>query len=172
MLVVGSVLEEGSTLQGTGVAGSTVQAVDDTGKVLGTTTVDSQGNFSLVVSGAQAGQSVVLVQNGVKGGAPLASLKLGAEVAFTTANIFKPDQGGSLGISFKAQADERVTVRIFNVAGELVRPLMEMDCRIGVLYAASWNGKNGDGETVAAGIYVISVHGRATRSLKKVVVMR
>lgn len=172
VLLSGSVLEEGSVLQGTGIPGSTVQAVASNGAVLGTTVVDPFGNFSLPVSGASAGQSVFLVQDGVRSPLALTAFRMGSEKAFTTANLFRPEQGGTLGLSFKAVNDGRVTVRIFNVSGDLVRPLLEMDCRAGVLYAASWDGRNGDGSVVAAGIYIISVQGAGIRTLKKVVVMK
>jgi len=86
--------------------------------------------------------------------------------------LFYPGNGASLGLSFKAKDDDHVTIRIFNIAGELVRPLLEMDARAGVLYAASWDGKNGDGDTVASGLYVVSVYGKSVHTLKKVVVIK
>lgn len=168
----GSALEEGSVIQGTGVPGASIQAISSSGAVLGTGTVDSQGHFSLAISGATAGQTVTIVENGLRSTTTLTAFKMGAEKAFTSANVFRPDQGGKLDLSFKPDTDDHVTVHIFNVAGELVRPLLEMDVRAGVLYAAQWDGRNGDGSTVASGLYIISVHGKSIRTTKKVVVIK
>lgn len=169
---LGSVIEEGSTVQGSGVAGATVQAVDSTGAVLGSAVVDSQGHFSLAISGATAGHSISVIENGVRATSNLTAFKMGAEKAFTSSNVFRPEQGGTLDLGFKADMDDHVTVRIFSVAGELVRPLLEMDVKGGVLYAASWNGKNDDGSVVASGVYIVSVRGKSIHTLKKVVVMK
>ena len=169
VLTQSAVLVEGSTLQGHGVAGATIVAVDGQGKILGSSTVDSQGNFSLAVSGASAGVGVDVYQNGVKttaGG--MVARALGAQTAFLSTNIFKPKQG-PLSIGFKPQADDHVTVRIFNTAGELVQPVAEMDVKAGIVYAANWDGKNTDGRWVASGIYIVSVHGAHIHTLKKVV---
>jgi hypothetical protein len=168
----GSVLTGGSVIQGTGVPGATIQAVDTSGKVLGTTVVNSQGGFSLSVSGASAGEAVDIIQNGVKASTVLTALSMGAEHAFTSVNVFNPAQGASLQVSFKTDVDDHVTVRIFNVAASLVRPLVEMDTHAGVVYAADWNGRNGDGSMVASGLYIISVQGSSVHTLKKVVVLK
>jgi hypothetical protein len=168
----GTILVEGSVLQGTGVPGATVQAVDANGVVLGSAVVDPQGNFSLSVSGATQGVSVSIVQDGVASPTRLMPYRFGNENSILSANVFRPEQGGVLVINFKAPADDHVTVHIFNVAGDLVRPLLELDVAAGVLYAANWDGRNGDGTVVASGIYVVSVHGKSIRTLKKVVVIK
>jgi hypothetical protein len=172
VLSVGTVLDGNSLLTGTGVPGATIQAVDDQGIVLGSTTVDAQGNFALPVSGATAGHTVFVIQNGVKGGSPLPVLNLGAEKAFTNVNVFNPDQGATLSVGFRAEADGLVTVKVYNIASELVRPIFEATVTKGLQYQASWNGKNGDGESVASGVYVISVRGGGIKSIRKVIVIR
>ena len=53
----------------------------------------------------------------------MTSFKLGAEIAFTNKNVIKPEQGDKLTINFKAMADEIVTVKIFNLASDMVRPV-------------------------------------------------
>jgi hypothetical protein len=168
----GGVIVDGSVVQGTGVAGDTVQVVDASGHVLGSATVDAQGNFSLTVHGVTPGQSASVIQNGVKAAQPISSTQMGSENAVTTSNVFRPNQGGSLGLRIRALQDDHVTVRIFDLAGQLVVPLLEMDVKAGVLYAASWDGHNSDGSMVASGIYVISVRGKTFHTLKKVVVLK
>jgi hypothetical protein len=168
----GFVFTEGNVLTGHGTPGDQVQLVDATGGVLGSTSVAADGTFSLPVSGAQTGTSLSLVQNGVKTDISLTPQKLGDTRVFISKNIFRPLQGGVLDIGFKAIADERVTVKIFNLAGELVRPVADMEAKAGVVYALSWDGKNAEGQGVAAGVYLISAHGGQTHILKKVIVLK
>jgi hypothetical protein len=168
----GAVLVEGSTLTGTGLVGATIQVVDSLGHLLGSTTVAADSTWVVLTSGATAGTTVKVVQNGVAVTLAATAQRLGAETAFTGANLFKPGQGGSLDIGFKALQDGRLSVRIFNVAGETVRNLAFIDVQAGVLYALKWNGRNDDGQTVAAGIYVISVQGGGVSRLRKVVVLK
>ena len=57
---------------------------------------------------------------------------------------------------------EGVTVQIFTLAGELVR-----DLRTDATGEARWDGKNGDGESVASGTYLALVkNGSDTKTLK------
>jgi hypothetical protein len=146
--------------------------VDAQGRVVGSTVVDSSGNFSLNVSGAAAGSSIKLVQDGVVAPATLSTLNLGSNPAFLSKNIFRPGTDAQLDLGFKPTADGRLTVRIFNLAGELVRPVVEMDVRSGVVYAAAWDGNNTYGERVASGVYFVSVKGGGLLTLRKVVVLK
>jgi hypothetical protein len=168
----GGVIANGSLIQGKGIPGASIDVVDSSGRVLGTTVVNSQGNFSLVVNGLTPGLPVAIVQNGLKSTMPLRSIKVGSDNVVTTANVFKPLQGGTLGINILPLVDDHVTVRIFDIAGELVRPLVELDVKAGILYAESWDGKNDDGSTVASGIYFITVRGQSIHTLKKVIVLK
>jgi hypothetical protein len=87
-------------------------------------------------------------------------------------NIFRPGKGKPLTISMKADEPGRVTVRVFNLAGELVRPVFDADVLAGLWFQASWDGKNGSDETVASGVYFISVKGAGIRVIRKVVVLK
>jgi hypothetical protein len=168
----GAVLVEGSTLSGTGVPGATIDAVDSAGVVLGSAVVDAQGNFVVNISGATAGRTVVLTQDGVKATVPLKSEQLGSQTAFTSANVFRPRLGGTLSIGFKALSDDHITVKIFALTGALVRPVLDLDVRAGVVYTSSWDGKNTEGDVIASGIYFISVHGAHQSTIKKIIVLK
>jgi hypothetical protein len=168
----GATLVEGSSISGTGTPGDTITVVDGTGKVLGTAVVAANGTFVVPINGATAGQNVYVLQNGVKAPIVLKSGTLGAETAFTTSNVFKPLQGGVLGIGFKAENDDHITVKIFNLAGQLVQPVLELDCKAGLIYNCNWDGRNEKGDTVSSGIYFISVRGHHQHSLKKVILLK
>jgi hypothetical protein len=169
---VGTVLAGNSVINGTGQPGATVQAVDSQGNVLGSTVVNAQGTFALNLSGATANQSVSIIENGVKAGPLLPTFALNAEKAFTNVNVFNPEKGGNLSIGFVAQTDGQVTVKVYNIAGSLVRPVFDTTCSAGQQYQANWDGKNGDGSTVASGVYFISVKGAGVRTIRKVVVLK
>lgn len=87
-------------------------------------------------------------------------------------NIWRPALGQPLRIGIKAPVGGRVTVRVFNVAGEKVRDAFEADAPAGVTIEALWDGKNAVGEPVGAGVYIVSVQGGGISSLKKVVLMK
>lgn len=92
--------------------------------------------------------------------------------AVTDKNVFKPGQGGGVTISFKAPEDGHVTVKVYNIAGALVRPIFEADIQQGLWFQANWDGQNGSGDTVASGVYFISVRGAGIRTIRKVVLLK
>jgi len=171
-VVNGVVLVEGSVVTARGVPGDIVQVVDSQGRVLGSGTVDASGNVAVRVSGAVAGADVFVVQDGVAVKLSQPAEALGSAQVFVNTNIFKPNQGGTLAIGFKALADDSITMKVFNISGERVRMLVDMDVANGTLYSQNWDGRNDSGELVASGVYIVSVYGRHTRTLKKVVVMK
>jgi len=87
-------------------------------------------------------------------------------------NVVKPEQGGKVDISFKAPEAGRVTVKVFNLAAELVRPVFEADVQAGIWYLATWDGKNEGGSVVGSGVYFISVKGAGVKMIRKVVILR
>jgi flagellar hook assembly protein FlgD len=90
----------------------------------------------------------------------------------TNKNVFNPSQGGSLSIGLKSVSGGHVLVKVYNMAGELVRPVLDADVQAGLWFQASWDGKNGDGELVAAGVYFVSVRGAGIKSIRKVIVLK
>lgn len=87
-------------------------------------------------------------------------------------NVFRPGHGRPLQVNFKAPEAGRVTVKIYNVAGELVRKPFDADVSAGLWFQALWRGENDEGEMVAAGVYVVSVRGAGIESLRKVVLLK
>ena len=75
-------------------------------------------------------------------------------------------------IALKAPDGGHVTVRVYNIAGDLVRPVFEADVQAGLWFQAQWDGKNGAGETAASGIYFVSVKGGGIKSIRRVVLMK
>lgn len=170
-VVSGSVLVDGSTLVAQGQPGAVIQVIDAQGRILGQATADSSGRAALNVAGGSPGVAVALAQDGVKLPLPMAAMAMGSQSAILSQNIFRPGTG-SLGIVFKAPVDEHLTIKVFNLAGELVRSVAEMDVTAGGTYQAQWDGANRWGQSIASGVYFVSLHGPSTHVLKKVVVLR
>lgn len=63
-------------------------------------------------------------------------------------NPFNPETN----ISFALPVDSRVSLRIYNLSGQLVKTLLEENLSAGT-YTVHWDGSNSSGEKVASGIY-------------------
>jgi len=100
------------------------------------------------------------------------TLSLGNATVFINTNIFRPLQGNPLIIGFKAVNNGRLTVKVFDLSGELVRFVDEQYVDAGQLYSTNWDGRNQNGEWAGSGIYIVSVYGAGTRVLKKVIVLK
>ena len=167
----GTVLTEGSVLYASAPAGSTVQVVDGQGRVLGSATANANGLAAITVSGGSPGSALFLVANGVSTPLGTPTMALGSQQAILNRNLFRPGQG-ALTVDYKALATEHVTIKVFNMTGELIELLADWDVTAGLLYQAQWDGRNHNGQSVASGLYFISVHGPSTHVLKKVVVLK
>lgn len=171
-LVSGSVLVGGSVIIVSGTPNAQIQVIDSQGRVLGSGVVTAQGQASISVSGGTAGEAVYLVQNGVAIKLTQPNLALGNARVFLNSNIFRPLQGSPLVIGFKAADNGRLTVKVFDMSGEMVRFVDEQEVDANQLYSTNWDGRNQNGEWVGSGIYIVSVYGAGTRVLKKVVVLK
>jgi hypothetical protein len=92
--------------------------------------------------------------------------------AATTTNIaavnpFRPETS----ISYSIEAGGIVSVRIFSVAGRLVRSLSEQPATAGT-HAVHWNGQDESGRPVPSGIYFIQVEQDGVSSIRKLTVLR
>jgi len=76
----------------------------------------------------------------------------------------QPNPSGSdMQISFRLPETANVTVNIFNPLGALVGQLMNNTLSVGS-HQLIWNGTNGNGESVKAGIYFIRVEARGDKN--------
>jgi flagellar hook assembly protein FlgD len=65
-----------------------------------------------------------------------------------------------------------VWVRVYNLAGELVRTPFQAPLAAGVSFQTSWDGRNDAGDWVGSGVYFVSVKGSGFRSVRKVVLLK
>jgi hypothetical protein len=74
-------------------------------------------------------------------------------------------------IKFDMKEKGNVTLRIYNVAGELVRTLVD-DVRDAGAYAIEWDGRNNGGSNVATGVYFYKMETNGFNETKKMVMLR
>ena len=87
-------------------------------------------------------------------------------------NPFNPETW----IPYALVSDAQVTIRIFDVRGNLVRRLalgyQEAGFYIERNEAAYWNGRNGTGEQVSSGVYFYTLEAGAFAATRKMVILR
>lgn len=77
----------------------------------------------------------------------------------------------STQISFQILAENRVTLKIYNTGGQLVRSLIDGNRSSG-LYRVNWDGKDQAGNEVASGIYFYKLTAGNFSSIKKMILMK
>lgn len=86
-------------------------------------------------------------------------------------NLFRPLKGGSAQITAKFFSDGRVTIKIYTLSGGLVSVLADHVLPAGS-HTFTWNGRTALGNTVASGVYLISIQGPKINTVQKVVVVK
>jgi len=168
-----STLADGdNTLSGSGTPGATILVVDGNGTVLGQATVQPDGSFTVPLTNVPTGGQMTVMQNGVPVATSVSLVAGDGQNAYLSANVYRPALDPPLAISMRATADGEVTVKIFNLAGELVQPLFKATVTTGRRFQAQWDGANQRGEKVASGVYFISVRGAGIHTIRKVIILK
>jgi hypothetical protein len=89
------------------------------------------------------------------------------KLAQNVPNPFNP----STAIAFEMKDKGVVTLKIYNVAGQLVRTLLNGTKDVGS-YTVTWDGKNDRGGAVASGVYFYKMETRNFSQTKKMVMLR
>jgi hypothetical protein len=74
-------------------------------------------------------------------------------------------------IKFSVKENSWVTLRIYNVLGQVVTTLVDEPKPAGE-YAISWNGKNGQNEDVASGVYFYRIKAGDYESVRRMTLLR
>ncbi|MFH1725163.1 MAG: FlgD immunoglobulin-like domain containing protein [Elusimicrobiota bacterium] len=88
-----------------------------------------------------------------------------------TDNLFRPLRGQSAKIAIEIFEIGNVTVRLYTVAGGLVATLYDGPMPTGTTLV-TWAGTTSLGNTVASGVYLLSVRGPKIDTVKKIVVIK
>jgi hypothetical protein len=167
----GAALTDGSTLYLAGAPGALIQVVDAAGDLLGSATVNAGGQAAVAVVGGRTGSALYAAQDGVLAPLGSPSMAQGAQPMILDRNIFRPGRD-RLAIVLKSTVDDHVKVRAYTLAGSVVELIAEQDLLAGAASTVYWDGRNAQGQTVASGVYFITVHGGSVRSVKKLIVVK
>ena len=78
---------------------------------------------------------------------------------------------GGLKINYALPKESQVSLRVYNVMGQLVRSLREGKEKPGY-YAATWDGKDQQGKRVSSGVYLYRMEAGEFRKTRKLIVVR
>lgn len=85
-------------------------------------------------------------------------------------NSFDPTEGEGVTVSFGTYEGD-VSISVYNMAGTLVRTIDGTDEDDGE-YAAFWNGRNGEGDIVASGVYFMDIETDNGGAIRKIAVIK
>jgi hypothetical protein len=194
---VSGVEREAKRVSGSGLGQSLSSAsgiafveLEQRGKVIARVPVDTEGNYS--IPNLLPGRFIARAYNGTIYSNPrVVNLKEGetlrVDFAFgimpeeTVFNYPNPAKSGSTTIRYYCgYADPEAEVKIYNIAGELVRKVKdtEIDKADAPIYKFLWDCKNTSGKEVASGIYIYIVevkeksNGETKKVIKRMAVVR
>jgi hypothetical protein len=75
-------------------------------------------------------------------------------------------------IDYRLKAAGPMTLRIYNVAGQLVRTLVDDSRQAGIDYQAFWDGRNDTGQSVSSGVYFYKLVARDFSQTRKMVLLK
>jgi len=75
-------------------------------------------------------------------------------------------------VAFDLPSPERVKVRIYDLAGRLVRVLADGELRARGAQEIRWDGRDGNGQASAQGLYFVRLETPGTRGQRKVMLIR
>ena len=82
-------------------------------------------------------------------------------------NPFNP----STTIKYSVKNNAHVSLKIYNVAGQLVRTLVDSDMNAGA-YTETWNGRSNTGNSVSSGVYFYKLVTKDFSMTKKMVLLK
>jgi flagellar hook assembly protein FlgD len=83
-------------------------------------------------------------------------------------NPFNP----STTINFTVRERSRVSLNIYNVAGQLVRTLVNEDRAPGTTHQVAWDGRNDAGQSVSSGVYFYKLVTNDMTQTRKMVLLK
>jgi len=168
---VRSVLIEGTSVRSVNGGGNLQVGVH---AAIGRVAVAASSAGAAVMAFCEQDDSSVLVGRSgafdLSGGAGAASPVLDEGVT-AVHNVFKPGQGERVRVVCQVDTTQNVRLSMHSLSGELVRVLVDGQLAAGS-HRQEWNGRNGNNNMVAAGVYLLVAQARTFNSINKVVVVR
>ncbi|MCK4409931.1 MAG: T9SS type A sorting domain-containing protein, partial [Candidatus Eisenbacteria sp.] len=79
--------------------------------------------------------------------------------------------GGATTVLFNVPREGRAVIRVYDVSGRLVRTVDDSFREAGP-HEVRWNGRNGNGDAVASGVYFVRLEAAGNSKTRKVVLLR
>jgi hypothetical protein len=92
-------------------------------------------------------------------------------IAYALGRGYPNPSSGRTTISYQLPQAAQVTLRVYNISGQLVRTLDQGNRNAGY-YAVTWDGRNDGGARVTAGVYLYKLDAGGTTRTNKVIVIR
>ncbi len=129
------------------------------------------GSVNGVVTGVEIATGKILAPSNVSRGLAVAGC---APTAYLSKNSFDPGKGEQIEVRVIVPAAMRsgvVTVRIYNIAGELIRTVSNVPVQADEA-RWDWDGKNAKGELVGNGVYLIQIISGNNVQTKRVIILK
>ena len=78
---------------------------------------------------------------------------------------------GAMTFSYQLASDARTSLKVYNLAGQLVRTLVDGSISAGT-HEMVWNGRSDSGKRVPTGVYLVRFESGTYTATKKAVVVR
>jgi len=144
---------------------------------LGSVSPDDSGNWSILVSGLVAGDTITATTTDMYRNTSefcgnyvvVAEPRVGGteDTSGNSLEVSSPLLINSVDINFNVKNREAVRVGIYDLSGKLIRVIVDDKCEP-ASYSVSWDGENMRGESVPAGIYICSLESASSKIAKKI----
>ena len=102
---------------------------------------------------------------------PIVTKSTSGQEVFIRDSVFNPMQGGKVNMEIVPKSDGNIMGPIFTIDGLLVKTIKDGNGQRDITQVIEWDGRNGNGNIVASGVYLLRVDGAGIdRKLKKIVV--
>lgn len=104
---------------------------------------------------------------------PIVTKSVSGQEVFIKDSVFNPITGGKLKMEIVPKSDGNIKVQVFTIDGLLVKTIKDGNVQNNITQVIEWDGRNGGGNIVASGVYLLRVDGAGIdRKLKKIVVVK
>jgi hypothetical protein len=111
---------------------------------------------------------ITFLQNIVDAPTDAGPVKFSTKLSQNYPNPFNP----STTIEFTVRDRTRVSLKVYNVAGQLVRTLVDGERAPGSVHQVAWDGRNDAGQTVSSGVYFYKLVTNDLTQTKKMVLLK
>jgi hypothetical protein len=134
-------------------------------------TIDADAQDQLVTLWVRPGAAANTRQGAIRLDMNLATGPGPGETVLRLDPCYPNPFGSGTSVSFNLPEDGRAAVRVYDVAGRLVR-VVDDSFREAGPHVVPWDGNNGDGGAVAAGVYFIRLEAAGDAKTMKAVLLR